>query len=78
MAKNRYSDSFMSAETPKATNEVWMRIPETKPKAVAKPCLNPLVTLSVKTYKMSGPGEMVKTTEATKNEMVASLNMTKN
>ena len=60
MAKNKFSDSFMIAETPKANKVVWIKHPEISPKTVAKPNFLPFTILCVKTNILSGPGEIAK------------------
>jgi hypothetical protein len=60
MAKNKFSDSFMIAETPKANKVVWTKHPEIRPNTVANPNFLPFTILCVKTNILSGPGETAK------------------
>jgi hypothetical protein len=57
----------MISETPKASKVVCTKQPETKPKTVANPDFVPLLMLWVSTKILSGPGEMAKAKEDTKN-----------
>ena len=58
----------MKCAAPNATMEAWIISPEHNPSAMVKPVLNPRAELLVITYKMSGPGDMVRTTDAMRNE----------
>tara|TARA_B110000116_G_scaffold210008_1_gene185659 strand:+ start:25 stop:246 length:222 start_codon:yes stop_codon:yes gene_type:complete len=58
--KNKFSDSFKIADTPKANKVVWTKHPEIKPKTVAKPNFLPFTMLCVSTKILSGPGEIAK------------------
>jgi hypothetical protein len=64
IARKKLSDSLIIAETPKATRLVWIKIPETSPRVVKIPAFLPLAILCTSTYIISGPGEIVRITEA--------------
>jgi len=55
------------AETPNATRLVCIIIPLTSPRVVRMPDLIPLERLCTKTYKISGPGEIVSNMDAVRN-----------
>jgi hypothetical protein len=60
-----------TAEIPKAIKVVCTKIPETNPAAVAIPNFFPLEILWVITYKISGPGEIVRAMEASRKEYIS-------
>lgn len=63
---------WINCAAPKATIEAWIISPEHNPSAMVKAVLNPRAELLVMTYKISGPGDMVRTTDAKRNDTINS------
>ena len=68
MAKNKFSEFFIMAETPNANNVVCTKQPEINPKTVAKPNFFPFTILCVNTKILSGPGDNAKRAVANAKE----------
>ena len=73
IAVNKFSDSFIIAETPKASNVVCIKQPEIKPKTVARPYFLPFTMLCVKTKILSGPGDIAKIEVANAKDKIISI-----